>query len=1126
MSGAAHGPARQPQPADAFARARALDPAASFIVQAPAGSGKTSLLVQRFLVLLGEASQPESVVAITFTRKAAGEMRARVLAALEKASGDAAGENAYDQVTIDAARAALDRDREQGWDLRSNPARLRIQTIDSLCASIVQRMPWMARTGGMPRIVEDARELYRDAAVRTLTRVTGEDAAARAVETLLLHLDNDFRAVQGMLEELLPKRDQWLRHLGVNAGGPELRALLEEALAGVVARGLKRVGDRIPPVVLARIGELFNVSGRRIDPPRTPLAGVPGVAPEDLPAWRALSEFLLTGNGDWRKSVTARQGFPPHYKEEKAEFLAVLAELSADPFLLPALQELRKLPDPRFSAEQWSVLEALLVLLPVAAAELKVAFRERGAVDFVELGEAARRALGSPDHPSDLAFSLGERIQHLLIDEFQDTSVSQFELAERLVASWEAADPGAAGDRTLFLVGDPMQSIYRFREAEVGLFLRARTEGLRGVACEPLRLTANFRSRPALVDWVNATFARIFPEAEDATLGAVAYTESQASRAPALDPDAVTVHPFDSGDQEPEAEQVARLAEAALPGSTAILVRARSHATAIVAALLRRRIPFRAVEFDQLTARPAIQDLLALTRALLHLGDRTAWLAVLRAPWCGLTLSELYELSSVHPKAMIWEQFAARPVDAAGNPRLARVRSALEAALARVRQAPLRDCVESCWRSLGGPDCWAAEADQADCLRYLDLLDEVDNGGETSFGLLERRVGQLFGLPQAGDGAAVDLMTIHKAKGLEWDTVILPGLGRDAASDSKPLLRWSELPGDTGARLVFGPIEATREERDPIFSYLAHIERQREKHETARLLYVAVTRARERLHLLGHAESPAAASTLRPRSRTLLQLLWPVVEPLFPLPQPRAAVSSGTGDPETRLPLLMQSLRRLPQDWSPPPPPPALIWTQEEVEEASAAAAVTFEWAGETLRHAGTITHRWLEKMGRDGLAAWDRERVANEAPAIRAALESLGLTGDETGEAALIVSSALEQTLADPRGRWLLETGTARATELRVSIAGEPTASGRRVIQHYSIDLTFVDAAGTRWVVDFKTGSHLGAGLDEFLDTERDRYRDRMNNYARYFQAVESRPIRLALYFPLLQGWREWEPE
>ena len=124
-------------------------------------------------------------------------------------------------------------------------------------------------------------------------------------------------------------------------------------------------------------------------------------------------------------------------------------------------------------------------------------------MDFTEVAQGALRALGEPEMPTDLALALDYRIRHLLIDEFQDTSISQYDLVVKLTRRM-----GAGDGRSVLVVGDPMQSIYRFREAEVGLFLRARAEGIGNVALQPISLSANFRSQRGIVDWVNATFRR------------------------------------------------------------------------------------------------------------------------------------------------------------------------------------------------------------------------------------------------------------------------------------------------------------------------------------------------------------------------------------------------------------------------------------------------------------------------------------------------------------------------------------------------------------------------------------------------------------------------------------------
>src|SRR6185436_15560804 len=209
---------------------------------------------------------------------------------------------------------------------------------------------------------------------------------------------------------------------------------------------------------------------------------------------------------------------------------ALLEELAGNEALLAALQAVSTLPDARYTESQWQSLAALKIVLVRLAAELKVVFAERRAVDFVELALAAQRALGAVDAPSELLLALDRRIQHLLVDEFQDTSQSQRRLLELLTAGWQPDD-----GRTLFLVGDPMQSIYRFRDADMSLFLAAQQSGIGDVSLEPLALTRNFRSAPAIVSWVNATFTHVFPKVDQIAAGAAAFRESVAARAAAAE---------------------------------------------------------------------------------------------------------------------------------------------------------------------------------------------------------------------------------------------------------------------------------------------------------------------------------------------------------------------------------------------------------------------------------------------------------------------------------------------------------------------------------------------------------------------------------------------------------------
>ena len=182
-----------------------------------------------------------------------------------------------------------------------------------------------------------------------------------------------------------------------------------------------------------------------------------------------------------------------------------------------------------------------MALLPRAAAELMLVFADAGESDFVQVTRAAVDALGEDEAAGDIAHAIDARIRHLLIDEFQDTSITQYELIERLVADWRTGD-----GRTVFIVGDPMQSIYRFREAEVGLFLRAWNSGVARLPLHRLQLTRNFRSQKRLVEWANSAFARVLPAESDIASGSVAFEPSVADQASdASQPEAATLQRAD-----------------------------------------------------------------------------------------------------------------------------------------------------------------------------------------------------------------------------------------------------------------------------------------------------------------------------------------------------------------------------------------------------------------------------------------------------------------------------------------------------------------------------------------------------------------------------------------------------
>jgi ATP-dependent exoDNAse (exonuclease V) beta subunit len=1103
---------------DATARRVALDVRRSVLLQAPAGSGKTTVLTARVLALLAEVDAPEEILAITFTRKAAAQMHARILSALAAANDGHAVEG-IDPALLERARR---RDQQRGWQLLANPGRMRVQTIDALNHWLASQLPIAARSGPAPQISAAPQPLYRRAARRALREALAEEAMAAEATLLFERLDNRWPRLEELLAEMLGERTHWLPRVLQPAEGT-LPERIRESLHSVITAALAAAMAAVP-------GQLWQEGDAILEQ-----CGAAGTAlsaePATLPRWRALCRIALTEQG-WRSQLTAREGFARTATALKARARRWIAQLRECRGVEALLRGVQRLPDGELDAQDRRALDALARLLTQAAAELQLEFLASGTVDYAYVAAAARQALHEQGEPSDFALRFGGALRHLLVDEFQDTSIEQFGLLQVLTAGWEPGD-----GRTLFLVGDPMQSIYQFREAEVGLFLQARESGVGPVALQALELRRNFRSRAPLIAWINAHCAALFPAQDDARLAAIRYLPSIPGRAPAGAASgagcesAVRVHALPGPDARAEAARVLQIVREErardASASIAILLASRDHAAAIVPLLREAGFTPRGVDLERLGDRPVVRDLLALTRALLHGADRTAWLALLRAPWCGAPLAVLETvLASACGPLFASLEAALRPQsDAAGlaEPDRARVRrvcAALEPALRGAERAlPLWRRVLHCWLRLGGPAVYPRELDRLDARRFIDAL-ALHARPEALVGeAMEEITERLFSSapPQPG---AIEIMTIHAAKGLEWDVVILPGLARRTAPDHDPLLHWIELPrASSGTDLLLAPIRSREESAEgSLGSYIKGLRRERSRLERVRLLYVAMTRARASLHLLGacpmrppSGDTPALPA---PPPGSLLAFLWPALEQEYlaawggTLAPPPAATAPASDAPP---------LWRLPADWALPQLPPPVAVQRLPLAAPAMRETPEYHWVGLTARAVGTLVHAELQRLA--ALPA-EPSRAALKSPADYSAwLAALGVPAGEQGAAVQRVYAALEATLEDPRGRWLLASAHPQARS-EWHLTG--WHAGR--IVNVIIDRMLVDEHGEHWIVDFKTSAHEGGAVEVFIASEVERYRPQLERYAALAAPLGGRAPRLALYFPLLGVFRELE--
>jgi len=1091
---------------DAGEREEALDPSRSFIVEAPAGSGKTGLLMQRFLVLLSTVERPEEMLALTFTKKAAGEMERRIMDALYSASIGQQAKNGFEKKTLELAAKALDRDKLLNWRLLENPGRLRVRTIDSFCATLARQMPLLS--GGRPDVTEDASRYYNEAARRTIEMVEDVGVCGDAVRTALRHLDNSTRALIARLVAMLEKRDQWLRHVKSGDTPEELKERLEGSFRRLVETGLiearaafpKKYVPRLLPAARFAANNLKDAGSDSKITILNDLRALPGSIAEDLGPWHGIAELLTTKDG-WRKprGINAKQGFPANGGLEaeaiREDFKQLLEDISSEDALLEALFDVKAAPYPAFDPYDWDALLAFLRLLPVAEAHLTDVFSENGKVDFQSVAAAALKALGPEDAPTDLMLALDLKIRHILVDEYQDTSRAQLELLRSLTRGWTEGD-----GRTLFVVGDPMQSIYMFREAEVGLFLDARINGIGGVFLHSLKLKMNFRSSVEVVSWVNRAFAGVFPEREDIFTGSIRYTDSTAANKGMKGRD-VGITLFEARDDEKEAARILEIIrdirESRPDETIALLCRSRGHLVRIVASLKSGGMRFRARELDSLSERAVVQDLLMLLRAVLHPFDRVAWLAALRAPWCGAALIDLHALcagDAFTPVAGLSDDIARMSMlTGDGALRIPPVIREIKKAALNLGRAEIRPIIEGLWVGLGGPGCVDATG-LKDAGAFFDVIEELPPG--FTLKEVEERVGKLSALHGGDETVAIDLMTIHKAKGLEFDNVIIPGLGKHPRSEDKKLMLWLERKAAGADDLLLAPIEKKRGGVSPLYAYLTSINRKKSALELSRLFYVAATRARKGLYLFGHCGSGG------PGERTLLSVIsasldMDGIEPVQPIEKERK--TRGV------------RIKRLPDNWALPTPLPAISVQVEK--EASAVSGPEFHWAGEKVKHLGTVVHRYLCRIAGEGFDKWDAKRVDGEKERAAGMLRGFGLGQAEAGEYAERAVNMLKAALSDKAGRWVLGPHSEAKAEEPVTgiVNGE--------VAHAVIDRTFVDEKGVRWVIDYKTGSHEGGSRVEFLESEKERYRSQLERYAAIFKEAEGgkREIRKGLYFPAL---------
>ncbi len=1076
-------------PADSAAREFATDPTHNVVLEASAGTGKTSVLVERYLRLLRAGVAPANILAITFTRQAAAEMRARIIGALRR----------------EAAESPAGRLR---WsELRDRLGEVAVSTVDAFCLALLREFPLEADLDPGFGIADETEvpRLADEAVDRTLVvaaRLAGRDAA---VAMLLARLgpQRTRAALRSLLERRLVVPGALQRFL---SGTPS-----DLTGEGACRAAAGRLADRLSG--LRREVELLVEAGGGEDPRAALLARdlrrLPDLARADAPAIRAwldrLRDAFLTRQGDARKSfpLDTRAGAPVRRRYRQAA--AALAPIVRD--------VLRT-----FERDVNVVLaRAVRVLFGVVVTEYRRALRSRALLDFSDVLQRAVDLLRQMDEFAQSRYRLESRYHHVLVDEFQDTSRNQWELVSLLVQSWGEGS-GLVAEAplppTIFVVGDHKQSIYRFRDADVTTFREATEEiaGLRADGDVRRSISHSFRAVPGLLGFVNDLFAEIggagsgrdrfrfevgdhFPAeqlargaAADDALGVIAAQDLETCA------DAVAAEIAALLDDGRVREKGGAGSRAVRPQDVAILFRTRESHREFEGALGRRGIPTHVYKGMGFFDADEIKDVRALVRFLANPSSELRAAALLRSRLVGVSDPGLLALAGALSPALTDPDLPAGAAALADEDRrvLALARRSVREWTGFVDRLPPAEvldlvlCDAAYAFELRGPQ--AAQA-QANLGKLRALVRRMQNRGYATMARVAHQIDRLSaGMANAVVEAvdAVALMTVHAAKGLEFPIVFLVDLGRGTRTHQPPV-RVVPDRGDGQPAVAVWPY------RDEA----AEAERERDVEETKRLLYVAATRPRDRLYLSMAVEGGVPTCSQGSFGSVLPASFQALFGQAAAAPAGRRLAWLGRSGVRHGLRVCAAASAAQRQTDAPPADsdasPPVLLApldARPRVERLPVTgSAPTRAGDGQgpgapASRRLGRLFHLLLRRYEGAPAAPEALERASRE---LAAALEpAAGAADDVAAAAARLYARFVAAGSSAP----LL--GRERLWEVPFAMCGAavpPPGGGPAVVRRGTIDCLTRDADGRITVLEFKTGrprAEHARQLDAYVDAAR----------------------------------------
>ncbi len=789
----------------------------SFIVQAPAGSGKTELLTQRFLKLLSITNTPSEILAVTFTNKAAAEMKNRIIGYLKKTH---VPKNDLTKKLVDDVVNGL---KYRNISLDELISEFNILTIDSLNQKIVNSMPLLSQFGFEFKIESDISPFIND----IIKDVIYREQFSENIHSLLEILNIEYKALENYLAELMIKREFWIY---------DFFNTTEE---NVITNYLNDEKNN----AILKIKNILNIT-----------IGL------DL----SIHEFSNLIDELYTKQKTIRKKIDlSNIDIENRERIEKLIKNNSIPTYDSIEKELILFKI--YQDNDFKLIKILTPLLKTLCAELKVYFLNHKTIDFSEISQQALFALYHDNEYTDISHYLSIKYSHLLIDEFQDINNNQLKLFTHLIHNWDA-------ENTIFCVGDPMQSIYRFRKSEVSIFLNTIQHGIGNFKLHHIILSLNNRSKPQLINWFNRVFSKIFEKETDLDTGEISY-QSCFSRENSTKGE-VNLIPYYSNkelsDIYAEAELVAQQILHSPHRSIAIIARSRTHLKPIVTYIKKHylnKINITAIELEPLGNHQCIQDILSLTLALNNFCDRIHWVSLLQSPLCGLTIKDLAILFKDN-KEIPWTIINSpivNKISTDGQVRLNVFISILKKYLKKIYIDQWHFLIKELWFELKGAETLYKKNDYGLIEEYLKLIRKFESN-IINDELLVYEIDNKMISNISTENKTVNFLTIHKSKGLEFDHVIIPSLDKSTRISSSPLINFDYF---TKQNKVIFSIKNNHDNTLSLHDYHNLKNKIKDTNELKRLFYVAATRSISQLDLIAYLEPDAA----KIKKNTFLELL-------------------------------------------------------------------------------------------------------------------------------------------------------------------------------------------------------------------------------------------------------------